>query len=739
MDTQSGIRIDASGATILTHQQPTLADQRNVIELCAGAGFLGEGLSTAGFSVKVVNDLRQKNCDMHENWRTGEDPKVICGDIAEVSTIQAIHNAHGGSSLVAFGFNCQPWSALGDQGRMGDLRATSLVSSLRAAYWLRAHGVLMECVTQAGPGRVFLEALHELGWRWEHAGTLTDHEGLTLNLFHSPIQAIRGRMRHAWQTRITCQMSTRKGFEFMQHVSVDATLASLHRVADQHDGLARTAIDGTFFTNDKLFHMGKVPDQKCTHCEDQDSLYHRYWECPHFQTARLPVPESSLREICNSHAVTAERGWLPDIPARLPFLHALNTIPDTTDDFLQCPAQDALPQHLFTDGSGLWPNHRDRRLVSWGVVKADLGEQTFSVLAIGGVPGILQTVLRAECVAAIAALKYVLVSKRDTTIWVDNQTVASRLQQALRSVQRGWANKYKDHDLWTQLLTCVHCIKQLGIRVQCIKVRAHQDIAEYPDTVEQWVILGNRAADTAAETALGMLPSSVIAAHRQVVEQSKHQEQLGGYLHGVLHAAGSIAVQSKRDSADSQEQRWQRAAHERDHCEDRSAVSFGGDRPLVQAPSTHSMRKCQAIVADWVRSLRFAGETTLQWVSYYHLFLHYLVTTGKPGFYFDRRTRVWETAEELVEEKGFYFLDRCNAFSHCVRCFALVSQLDYHPESRLPAGTLFRCWARCLLLPVATDFVFRLDRIFQTHGVHTIKRAKKDLVAFPQVKGDFFP
>eukprot|EP00438_Fugacium_kawagutii_P026388 Skav226555 [mRNA] locus=scaffold1427:6548:9886:+ [translate_table: standard] len=590
-----------------------------------------------------------------------------------------------------------------------------------------------------GPARVFLEALHELGWRWNHAGALLDHEGLPLQLFHSPIQLIRGRMRHAWHTRITCLMSTRKGFEFMQHVSVDATLASFQRVADKNDGIARTAMDGTFFTNDKLFHMGKVPDQKCTHCEEQDSIYHRYWECPHFQNARQQVPDSCIRELCNSHAVTAERGWLPDIPARLPFLHALNTIPDTTDEFLQSSSPDVLPQHLFTDGSGLWPNHRDRRLVSWGVVKANLSDHTFAVLAMGGVPGLLQTVLRAECVAAIAALKYVLVSKRDTTIWIDNQTVASRLQQALQSLQRVWANKYKDHDLWTQLLMCVHCIKQLGIRVQCVKVRAHQDIAEYPDTVEQWVILGNRAADTAAETALGLLPPHVLAAHRQVVEQSKQQEQLGGYLHGVIHAAGSIAVQSKRASEESQEQRWQQAAHEQERSDEYAAVSFGVDRPLVQAPSTHSMRKCQTTVADWVRSLHSTGETTLQWVSYYHLFLHYLVTTGKPGFYFDRRTRVWETAEELVEEKGFYFLDRCNAFSHCVRCFALVSQLEYHPASRLPAGTLFRCWARCLLLPVEADFVFRLDRIFQRHGVHTIKRAKKDLVAFPQVKGDIFP
>lgn len=148
--TTQGIRIDCDAATILTHHVPKVTDLHNVIELCAGAGFLGEGLASAGYQVKVVNDLRIKNCEMYSYWREPDNPVVICGDISDTAVIKQIHEAHGSPALISFGFNCQPWSRLGDQGQLKDERAKSLISSLRASFWLRAHTVIMECVNAAG-------------------------------------------------------------------------------------------------------------------------------------------------------------------------------------------------------------------------------------------------------------------------------------------------------------------------------------------------------------------------------------------------------------------------------------------------------------------------------------------------------------------------------------------------------------------------------------------------------------
>lgn len=498
----------------------------------------------------------------------------------------------------------------------------------------------------------------------------------------------------------------------------------------------RTAMDGTFFTHDKLVHMGKVPDNKCAYCQQEDGIYHRYWECPSFADARQNISATDTWDLCNSHCSFAERGWVPDCPSRVPFMKSLLTIPDTTTDSQTPPVPPAnTVQHLFTDGSAKWPKHPDCRLASWAVVGADLEHHTFPTLACGGVPGLHQSALRAECTAAIAALQIILATGLDTTIWVDNATVHERLQQALGFPKSQWNNKMKDHDLWTRMHHLAQSIRRAGIRVQIIKVRAHQDLDAYPEQVERWVIKGNKAADEAAEHAMSLLPPLVTHLHQQFTNQVREQERRCTVMHTLFHAVGTQAVQGKKQRQDKTEQKWQEATQEKPQIAEHLSASLVLDRPLEQAPSHHSIRQCQREVESWVQSLQFQGQCTLQWVSFYHLFVHYMLTTGKPGFHFDRKARLWETAEKEVVEKGFYFLERSNAFSLCLRCFALQAQLQYTTNSHLPAGSLFRCWARCLLLAVPSDFVERLDRTFIANGVRTIRRVRLDLVAFPYVKG----
>ena len=48
------------------------------------------------------------------------------------------------------GFNCQPWSKLGDGKRSHDERAQSLIHTLHACFFLQAHTLVLECVEGAG-------------------------------------------------------------------------------------------------------------------------------------------------------------------------------------------------------------------------------------------------------------------------------------------------------------------------------------------------------------------------------------------------------------------------------------------------------------------------------------------------------------------------------------------------------------------------------------------------------------
>eukprot|EP00435_Cladocopium_sp_Y103_P075430 s50_g57.t1 len=139
--------VDARGGYVLGHQIPTEQMYYNVIETCAGMGALGEGLQSCGMTVQVSNDISQELCLFQARQGT---PNVIQGDFSDPKVLAGIHAIHPFPSLLTAGFNCQPWSRLGDEGRAKDPRSGVLGKVLEGSFWLNCHGVLLECVEGAG-------------------------------------------------------------------------------------------------------------------------------------------------------------------------------------------------------------------------------------------------------------------------------------------------------------------------------------------------------------------------------------------------------------------------------------------------------------------------------------------------------------------------------------------------------------------------------------------------------------
>ena len=108
---------------------------------------MGEGIKACGISIEAVNDL-QKEMGLFQ-LRQGQK-SVVVGDIGDPAIVATLHSACQSPALVSGGFSCQPWSALGDKRKSGDPRSGSLVKLLRLAFWLRAHSVILECVSEAG-------------------------------------------------------------------------------------------------------------------------------------------------------------------------------------------------------------------------------------------------------------------------------------------------------------------------------------------------------------------------------------------------------------------------------------------------------------------------------------------------------------------------------------------------------------------------------------------------------------
>ena len=139
------------------------------VETCSGAGFMKDGIDKGGFSVFATNDLRKT---MTEFQNRQGFTTTVTGDIGKDETIKGLFELHAKPCLLAGGFSCQPWSDLGDKKGMMDCRAESLTSILRAAFFLRSHSIMLECVQNAGQDKQVREILNTFcritGFRQSH-------------------------------------------------------------------------------------------------------------------------------------------------------------------------------------------------------------------------------------------------------------------------------------------------------------------------------------------------------------------------------------------------------------------------------------------------------------------------------------------------------------------------------------------------------------------------------------------
>ena len=127
--------------------------------------------------------------------------------------------------------------------------------------------------------------------------------------------------------------------------------------------------------------------------------------------------------------------------------------------FLKPLQLSSMDLQLFTDGSCEHPDCESIRRSTWGVCVADLERDEFIPIARGPLPGLLQTVVRAEYMAAISAVQFALYKQQRFWLWVDNQQV----YQLLLDVFHGAAlpsNMEPNHDLQVRLGEL--CMRGLG-------------------------------------------------------------------------------------------------------------------------------------------------------------------------------------------------------------------------------------------------------------------------------------
>ena len=583
---------------------------------------------------------------------------------------------------------------------------------------------------RAGPCCVFLQRINLLGWTWKGGGFIEDHEQLLLHILHDPIQLIWQRLKHAWRAKVLASVSVREGFQGLATADVARSTANLSKLPEDQKQILIVAMNGTFFTRDKQFASGLFPDKQCPWCINSDSAFHRHWECKHFEDSRQKIPPHHFAQLEFEEECMLQHGWCQESPHRLCLQQKLLHLPDLTREFFVEPTGDTV-HHLFTDGSCIASCNPELRIATWGVVIARLDIDRFDQVSQGPLPGLYQTIFRAEATAYISACRYILSFHITAWVWCDNQ----QLVEYVKSILQGGpvpCNKDNDHDL-------LEVVRQLTIQAfdrkllqGIVKVRSHEDIEAYEDIVQQWVIRGNDAADRCAASARHTFDSEFFAIWRALADDLQFQLAFCDSVHAHFIRVGMTAVQEKGKLKQDVAMKW--ARYNGDNIPqittDDTVISWATIAQKPQAAFEQPFGDLGSFVLQWLQGLTSTPDSELQWVTFYQLLVDFQTQGGHNGVKYEVADKRWSALTDWEVSHTYEFTRIAQWFGAFLRTLAKHVSETCEMKSRRPTSSSFARWNKCVRMSVSKRRMLAVDDLWRGFGIVPIKHVTSSFRAF---------
>ena len=560
--------------------------------------------------------------------------------------------------------------------------------------------------TAPGPVATLASRLQQIGWNWSQGVTFVDQIGLSLHLVQTPWKALLSRLRCAWQESVAEKAQTRPTFQGLAQADPQFTMHQLRTLPQAPLTLMKRALNGTFYTNDKLVHAGKVPDSQCSYCGQTDNAAHRYWSCPHFEPLRS-VPTLEVREFLQTaEPVTLHHGWIGKNWWEDDWLRKLHALPDRTTDFIGCFQVQPQVWDIFTDGSGFDPTNPLTRITSWGVVVGTCKDASsfsavapakqvkdgasnvvfsFFPLAAGITPGIHQTVLRAELTGAIAALKWGIHTGVPVRLWCDNQRVCDHINQCQTGAPKITALD-DDHDLLGQIQTLMS--HPIHSQSSVIKVAAHQADASELASADLFAFTGNDQAHHVANNVRYEDNPEFWSLWEKLKSMEQLRIQVRHHVHETIIRISNEAVSCKVDRTGEVPQG--------------SALGTLLNPSFVGNPCQEAWSdpKITPTVSDQLKEwISLLGDENypLRWVSLVELFVTFQTSTDSLGVRLDRRRRQWTLIPKTAwdrEELTISILNR--QFAKFLRNLCRILDVTYTSTLGRSSSDWYTAWSNVL-------------------------------------------
>ena len=130
----------------IAHSKPTHGAFFQLKELCAGLGGFSQGANFVGIKTVACLDHSRLACDALRL----QGHQVVHAQMEDMEALFKFHQIGSAQPcLLSAGFPCQPYSAQGDQQGMRDSRGQTLISILKASWYMQSVGLILECVHNA--------------------------------------------------------------------------------------------------------------------------------------------------------------------------------------------------------------------------------------------------------------------------------------------------------------------------------------------------------------------------------------------------------------------------------------------------------------------------------------------------------------------------------------------------------------------------------------------------------------
>ena len=143
-------------------------------------------------------------------------------------------------------------------------------------------------------------------------------------------------------------------------------------------------------------------------------------------------------------------------------------------------------------------------------------------------------------------------------------------------------------------------------------------------------------------------------------------------------------------------------------------VSFFPLSSDLHEPDNHTLGEGFSILYNWLTELVNDATAEPMWLSSYQVFAHFQLATGHLGFHYNRKTKLYEPLQDLIQHKEFDFIRAAGWFFAMLKNFARINDLPCTIQPRMPQGHIFKCWQRCILMRASPNtFQFRTSTHMQ--------------------------